>query len=105
MPQLDVTDRAGKSFAATGGDGSTVMEIIRDAGDQDNFACCGGHCSCATCHVYLEDGAFDLLPAMSLEENDLLDSSAHRRSNSRLSCQIKAEAGLDGARIIIAPED
>lgn len=105
MSQFTVIDRVGTTHAATGDDGSTVMELIRDAGFQEDFALCGGYCSCATCHVYIEDGGFERVPAMSTEEDALLDGSESRRSNSRLSCQVRAEQGLEGVRIVIAPQD
>jgi ferredoxin, 2Fe-2S len=42
---------------------------------------------------------------MGDDENDLLDSSDHRRETSRLSCQIPFTEELDGLRVRIAPED
>jgi 2Fe-2S ferredoxin len=42
---------------------------------------------------------------MGADEDDLLDSSDHRRAISRLSCQIRLSAALDGLRVTIAPED
>ena len=42
---------------------------------------------------------------MSEDENDLLDSSAHRDATSRLSCQIHFKAALDGLKVTIAQED
>jgi len=45
------------------------------------------------------------LPAMSEDENDLLDSSDHRTELSRLSCQIPFSDALDGIKVTIAPED
>jgi ferredoxin, 2Fe-2S len=38
-------------------------------------------------------------------ENELLDCSTHRKSNSRLSCQIPFEEALDELRVTVAPED
>jgi len=84
--------------------GMSVMEAIRDAGIDELLAMCGGCCSCATCHVYVEDGD-DTLPPISPDEDDLLDSSDHRNSSSRLSCQVVVTDALDGLRITIAPED
>lgn len=104
MSAFIVTDRTGNSRAVVGDDSATVMELIRDAGIQDGFALCGGYCSCATCHVYIEDGAFARLPAISADENELLDNSPHRLGNSRLSCQVPA-TGLQGVNVVIAPGD
>jgi 2Fe-2S ferredoxin len=47
----------------------------------------------------------DKLPAMSEDENDLLDSSDHRNQFSRLSCQVPVTSVLEGAKITIAQED
>jgi 2Fe-2S ferredoxin len=52
------------------------------------------------------DAAFmDLLPPMSRDEDDLLDSSSDRDASSRLSCQIPFTAALDGLKVRIAEED
>ena len=66
---------------------------------------CGGCCSCATCHVYVDPAFADKLPAISADESDLLDSSDHRNATSRLSCQLPMTAALDGLKVTIAPED
>ena len=79
--------------------------FIRDSGFDELLALCGGCCSCATCHVYVDPAFADSLPAMSEDENDLLDSSDHRNDTSRLSCQVVLTDALDGLRVTIAPED
>jgi ferredoxin, 2Fe-2S len=66
---------------------------------------CGGCCSCATCHVYVESGSSFSLPPMKDDEDDLLDCSDHRAANSRLSCQIPFTDALSGLTVRIAPED
>ena len=85
--------------------GRSVMEALRDSGVGDIQAICGGCCSCATCHVYVDSTFMAQLPAPSADERDLLDTSEHRRETSRLSCQIPVTAALDGLRLTIAPED
>lgn len=105
MASSTITNRDGASFRIDGGDDSTLMELIRDAGIVDPFALCGGNCSCATCHVYIESDVFARLPAISAEEDELLDGSRHRRANSRLSCQVPYGSDFDGARIEVAPTD
>ena len=42
---------------------------------------------------------------MSDDEDGLLDSATHRRTTSRLSCQIRITQELEGLRVTIAPED
>lgn len=86
------------------GDGS-VMEAIRAAGIDELQALCGGCCSCATCHVWVDPDWWDRLPPLGADEDDLLDSSSHRTALSRLSCQLPLGADLAGLRVTIAPED
>ncbi len=103
--QLHVTDQSGAERAIAGRKGLSLMENIRNAGFDQLLALCGGCLSCATCHVYVDPGFAGTLPPASEDENDLLDSSAHRRPNSRLSCQIQVNEGLDGLKVTIAPAD
>ena len=105
MPKLTVINRAGEESTIDADTGLSVMEAIRDNGFDELLALCGGCCSCATCHVHVEAGATDQLPAMSEDENDLLDSTTDRDDNSRLSCQIPFSDALDGLRVRIAAED
>ena len=105
MPKLMVTDREGEETAVEGTAGLSVMEIMRDNGFDALLALCGGCCSCATCHIYVEPALAGLLPPLGDDENDLLDSSDRRLPNSRLSCQIVFSDALDGMKVQIAPED
>ena len=105
MPQLTVVSRSGEEKTVEVGEGLTVMEAIRDNGFDELLALCGGCCSCATCHVHVDPAFADKLPAMSEDEDDLLDSSDHRDETSRLSCQLPFTADLDGLKVRIAEED
>lgn len=105
MPKLVVVNRSGEESTVEGDTGLTVMEIIRDNGFDELLALCGGCCSCATCHVHVDPAFKDMLPEMSEDENDLLDSSDHRDDTSRLSCQLPFADALDGLRVTIAQED
>ncbi|MFM5884375.1 MAG: 2Fe-2S iron-sulfur cluster-binding protein [Novosphingobium sp.] len=105
MPKLVIVNRAGEESTVDAASGLSVMEAIRDNGFDELLALCGGCCSCATCHVHVAPEWADRLPAMSEDENDLLDSSDHREANSRLSCQIQLTDALDGLKVAIAPED
>ena len=105
MPQLTVVSRSGEEKTVEVGEGLTVMEAIRDNGFDELLALCGGCCSCATCHIHVDPAFADKLPAMSEDEDDLLDSSDHRDETSRLSCQLPFTADLDGLKVRIAEED
>ena len=73
MATIHVTDRNGTAHEIEAKEGWKLMEVIRDKGLPIEAAC-GGCASCATCHVYLDDGWFDKVPAMGEEEEDMLDS-------------------------------
>ncbi len=105
MPKLIVVNRSGEEQAVEGDAGLSVMEVIRDNGFDELLALCGGCCSCATCHVYVDPAFAGKLPELGEDENDLLDSSDHRNETSRLSCQLTLNEDLDGLRVTIAPED
>ena len=105
MAQLTIVGRDGREKIVDGKPGWSVMENIRDAGFDELLALCGGCCSCATCHVHVDEAWLAALKPMHGDEDDLLDSSSHRQPNSRLSCQIEFDEALDGLRVQIAPED
>jgi ferredoxin, 2Fe-2S len=105
MPEIIVTTREGATSSLTVKAGVSLMEALRDGGHDELLALCGGCCSCATCHVYVDQEHLASLPAMSEDENELLDSSSHRNGTSRLACQIKLTEALNGLKATIAPED
>ncbi len=58
---------------------------------------CGGACSCATCHVYVDEDWAELLPPPEPMEDEMLTATAAERlPNSRLSCQLVVTEALDG---------
>lgn len=105
MPKLIVVTRNGEARAVDSEVGLSVMEVIRENGFDELLALCGGCCSCATCHIYVDPAFAERLPRIESDENDLLDSSNNRRAESRLSCQLVFSENLDGLRVAIAPED
>ncbi len=104
MPRLTVTTREGDTHTVNGAAGLSVMEVIRDAGFDELMALCGGCCSCATCHVHVDDEWLAKLPPMTADEDDLLDGSADRNATSRLSCQLRFIEELDGLPVRIAAD-
>jgi len=100
---VTLRDNTAKTIEAQAG--LSVMENIRASGIDELMALCGGCCSCATCHVHIDPAFADKLPAIGLDESDLLDSSEHRDQTSRLSCQLPFTIALDGLKVTIAKED
>lgn len=103
--KIYVTRRSGEVTKLDAEVGISLMDALRDEGFDEVLALCGGCCSCATCHVHVGQEWFDALPPLSSDEDDLLDSSDHRDTNSRLSCQIQLRPELDGMKVKIAKED
>lgn len=60
---------------------------------------CGGCCSCATCHVYVDEAWVEKVGAPAADEESLLALNPDRESNSRLCCQIEVKDELDGLTV------
>lgn len=96
--------RDGTDRAVDAKDGASLMENAIMNNVRGIEAECGGCCSCATCHVYVDEKFAALLPAPDDMENELLDGvAAERKPTSRLSCQISVGPELDGL-IVHIPE-
>jgi len=104
MAKMVVTDRAGKEHRVAGRAGTSVMETLRDA-DFDMAAICGGMCSCATCHIYVDAEWVAKLPAAQGDELELLRELGSFKPNSRLSCQVTFTEALDGLKVAVAPDE
>jgi 2Fe-2S ferredoxin len=104
MPKLRVIDRDGVERELEAPNGATLMEPLRDMED-GVAAICGGMCSCATCHVYVDEAWVAKLPAAMSDETDMLGDLMSRKPNSRLSCQIVLNDSLAGLKVSIAPEE
>jgi len=98
-----VVDRHGVEHSLEAREGSSVMEVIRDAGLPVE-AICGGQCICTTCHVYVDENWKDKLTEMQDMEMVLVEDSGSYQDNSRLSCQIDYSEELDGLKVTLAPE-
>jgi 2Fe-2S ferredoxin len=106
MPKIYVTDREGNEHVLEAETGLSLMELLRDLDDGGVEALCGGMCSCATCHVFVEAEWLDKVPLRQDDELELVESTeCFQNDNSRLSCQIQITEELDGLRLTIAPEE
>mgnify|MGYP000748625092 CR=1 FL=1 len=96
MPLLKVVDRDGREHDVPARSGQKLMETLREL-DYGISAICGGMCSCATCHVYIERDWVSKLPPPERQEKEMLDFAlATDPITSRLTCQIRISAALEG---------
>lgn len=80
--------------------GSSVMDNAIRGNIRGIDAECGGSCSCATCHVYVDDRYLEFVPPADAMESELLEGvAAERLPGSRLSCQLTVTAALDGLTV------
>lgn len=103
MPKINYIAFDGTRYEVEAQAGSTVMETAVKNGVPGIEAECGGACSCATCHVYVDDAWSDKTGEPEAMEEDMLDFAQDANESSRLSCQIKVTDELDGL-VIRIPE-
>jgi 2Fe-2S ferredoxin len=96
MPRVTYFEPSGQQRDVDAPAGTTVMEAAIDNGVDGIVAECGGACSCATCHVYVDPSWAARLPPPDAQEDGMLDCALDRGPTSRLSCQIVLTEELDG---------
>ncbi|WP_187967818.1 2Fe-2S iron-sulfur cluster-binding protein [Aquibium microcysteis] len=78
-------------------EGESLMQAAVSSGIDGILGECGGSMMCATCHCYVDDAWAERVgPPVDGEEDMLECATAERRATSRLSCQIRMQAGIDG---------
>lgn len=95
-PQITVVTFDGTKHEIEGEVGLSLMKNIIDNGIPGIDADCGGECSCATCHVILQEDWYDKLGEPSSDEEAMLGMNPDITPTSRLSCQIPVTEELNG---------
>lgn len=103
MPKITYIEQDGTRHEVEAEVGMTVMEAAVKNAVPGIEAECGGACSCATCHVYVDDTWREQTGQPDEMEEDMLDFAFDVRDSSRLSCQIKVTEELDGL-VVSVPE-
>ena len=103
MAKITFIQPDGSEQVVEGDAGMTVMETAKKNLVPGIEAECGGACSCATCHVYVDEAWREKVGPPSEMEEDMLDFAFDVRPSSRLSCQIKVTETLDGL-VLKVPE-
>ena len=104
MIKINVTDRDGNKHVVEAQPNDTLMEVLREF-DWGVAAICGGMCSCATCHVFVDDEWLETFARREMDEEELLEFLDHFQPNSRLSCQLTLQQQHDGMAVTLAPEE
>ena len=100
MPSVIFLQPDGETHSVSAAPGRSVM-LAATMNDVPGIeADCGGSLTCGTCHVYVEPPWDAELPDPDDNERALLEGvAAERRETSRLSCQLKLTADLDGLTV------
>jgi 2Fe-2S ferredoxin len=75
--------------------GISLLEVAHQNGVSLEGAC-EGSLACSTCHVVVDQSFYELLPAATEDEEDMLDLAFGLTHTSRLGCQIIVTEQLDG---------
>ncbi|MDA9901401.1 MAG: 2Fe-2S iron-sulfur cluster-binding protein [Gammaproteobacteria bacterium] len=103
MVQILFKSHSGEEQWVEGSIGNSLMQVAVSNGVTGIDADCGGSCSCATCHVFVEQDWLEKLESIDPNEDAMLGLSPDRSDNSRLSCQIQITEDLDGL-VVSTPE-
>ena len=103
MAKITFIQHNGNEQTVDGLPGMSVMETAVKNMVPGIDADCGGACACATCHVHVDEAWRAVVGEPSPMEEDMLDFGYDVKPDSRLSCQIKVTAELDGL-VVRTPE-
>jgi 2Fe-2S ferredoxin len=103
MAKVKYIEFNGKEHVLDVAPGLSVMQGAIGNNVRGVIAECGGACSCATCHVYVDEAWVDKVGKRSEEEEAMLDAVCELKPHSRLSCQIKVSDAIDGL-VVRMPE-
>jgi 2Fe-2S ferredoxin len=103
MPKVTFITHDGQEFPVDAEVGRSLMQVALDNLVPGIIGECGGTCSCATCHGYIDEHWAGRVPAGNGVEADLLSCALDVRPTSRLTCQIPVTDALDGI-VVRLPE-
>ncbi len=95
MPKIVYIEANGREHPVDVPESWTLMEGAVNAVPGID-ADCGGACACATCHVYVDPQWLERLGPRNDMERSMLEFAEDVRPSSRLACQIKVTAELEG---------
>jgi len=99
MPKITYIEHDGRQHIVDAPVGTSVMQAAVENLVPGILGDCGGNCSCSTCQVYVVPEWEGRLPPKLANEELLLSEAINVRANSRLGCQIRLSAELDGLTV------
>ena len=99
MVQITYVEHDGTEHVVDSQTGVSLMQVAIDNLVPGIDADCGGECSCATCHVMVNENWLEKVGPPGEMEESMLDLNPERQENSRLSCQVEVSEELDGLRV------
>jgi 2Fe-2S ferredoxin len=98
MPKIVFIDRDNNSREVEAPVGETLLSIAH-MHKIDLEGACDHSLACATCHVIVDPGWYEVLPEPEAEELDMLDLAVGLAKTSRLGCQIKMCEEFNGLTV------
>ena len=99
MVQITYIEHDGTEHVVDSQTGVSLMQAAIDNLVPGIDADCGGECSCATCHVMVNENWLEKVGPPGEMEESMLDLNPERQENSRLSCQVVVSEELDGLKV------
>ena len=99
MSRIFFISHDGQSHEAALSEGQSLMQIATRNGVPGIDGDCGGVCACGTCHVIVDSAWAHTIDAIHAEEEQMLAMTPERQATSRLACQIKVTAAMDGLTV------
>lgn len=104
MPTVVFIEHSGARHEVEAPLDKSLMQVALDHSVPGILGDCGGSCSCATCHAYVDERWIPALPQRSETEVFMLEGVPDLRPNSRLCCQIRMKAELEGIVVRLPAE-
>lgn len=96
MPKITFIEHNGTEHVVDVPEGWSIMEGAVKNRVPGIDADCGGGCACATCHIYVDAAWEAKMPEKEYMERAMLDFAQEPKKNSRLSCQVRVSADMEG---------
>ncbi|NGY05741.1 2Fe-2S iron-sulfur cluster-binding protein [Solimonas terrae] len=96
MPKIVFIQPDGSSQTVEAPVGQSLMEAATNNFVRGIVGECGGSCSCATCHLYIDEAWYAKLPPRDEMEEAMIEGAIDPGPTSRLGCQVLVKDELDG---------